>query len=276
MQQSLLGGGERYFLPAGVQGVYSTGVRKDGRNLVDEARQRGFTIVRTREELLALSADTPRVLGLFADRHMFNAMPEERLNASKLPHYQSDAPTIAEMTDVALRILDAGGKRFLLVVEEEGTDNFGNHNNAAGVFEALRLADAAIGVAHEFVLAHPETLLLTAADSDAGGMRMYGLALHPDKPKPDTLPEHDRNGAPMDGVNGAGTPPFWSMPDRNGVRLPFGVVWATNDDISGGVLVRAVGLNSHLVAGSMDNTDITRVMRITLFGSDQSHDQDDH
>jgi len=32
------------------------------------------------------------------------------------------------------------------------------------------------------------------------------------------------------------------------------------------VLVRAEGLNSHLVRGSFDNTDIARLMRLTLFG----------
>ena len=270
----ILGGGERYFLPAGEQGVHGAGTRDDGRNLIDEARQLGFTVVFNRNDLLALSRETERVLGIFADRHTFNAMSEERLNASKLPHYQPDAPTIAEMTDVALRILHAKGKQFLLVVEEEGTDNFGNHNNAAGVFEAMQRTDESFGVARTYVTLHPRTLLITAADSDAGGMRMYGLVLHPDKPTPEVVPEHDRNGAPMDGVNGTGTAPFWSMPDRHGVRLPFAVAWASGDDVSGGVLVRAAGLNSHLVNGSMDNTDITRVMRITLFGSESEKSED--
>ncbi len=264
----ILGGGERYCLPAGRRGVYGVGVRDDGRNLVDEAKQLGYTVVHSRQQLLALSDDTSKVLGLFADKHTFHAATEERLAASKLPHYQPEAPTIAEMTDVALRILNAKNTRFLLVIEEEGTDNFGNHNNAAGVFEALHRADEAIGVSRAFVEAHPNTLVLTAADSDAGGMRMYGLVLHPDKPKPDVLPEYDRNGAPIDGVGGTGTQPFWSKPDRNGQRLPFGIVWAANDDISGGVVVRAAGINSKLVYGSMDNTDIARVIRATLFGDE--------
>jgi hypothetical protein len=38
------------------------------------------------------------------------------------------------------------------------------------------------------------------------------------------------------------------------------------EDVSGGVLVRAEGLNSELVHGSFDNTDVARVIRATLFG----------
>ena len=71
----------------------------------------------------------------------------------------------------------------------------------------------------------------------------------------------------MDGLGGSGTAPFLAAPDRNGRRLPFGVVWASQDDVSGGVLVRAEGLNSHLVHGSFDNTEIAKLIRTTLFGN---------
>ena len=262
----LLGAGERYFRPQDAAGVHGPGVRTDGRDLVAEARARGYAVVFTRQELLALPADTIRVLGLFAHGHTFNARPEEVLRAAGTPRWAPGAPTVAEMTDAALRILARGDRRFLLVVEEEATDNFGNVNNAAGVLEALGRADAAIGVARELLARRPDTLILTCADSDAGGLRMRGLTMPPGAEVPATLPERDPNGAPIDGVDGAGTAPFIAAPDRAGRRLPFLVSWAARDDVSGGVLVRAEGMMADRVRGSMDNTEVTGLMRQVLFG----------
>ncbi len=277
----LLSGGERHFLPEGVQGVHGPGDRADDRNLLDEAREAGYTVVRTLDELQALPDDTHKVLGLFASYHTFNDQPEEDLVRHNLPMYWPEAPSLKQMTDKALRILTAKGKRFLLVVEEEGTDNFGNKNNARGLIEAGRRADEAIGLCRAYVHKHPRTLLVTAADSDGGGMRVVGMPILPDDPEPaiasehnytptdlEPLPATDRNGAPLDGVNGTATVPFVAAPDRFGQRLPFAVVWAARDDVSGGILVRGEGLNSHLIRGNMDNVDITRVMRLTLFGTE--------
>jgi alkaline phosphatase len=265
----LLSGGERHFLPKGVDGVHGPGDRGDDRNLIEEAKQAGYTVVRTKEELEALPNDVEKVLGLFASYHTFNDKSEEYLAQRNLPMYDPEAPSVAEMTEAALRILTAKGKRFLLVIEEEGTDNFGNKNNAAGLIEAGRRADAAIGVSRRYIAEHPDTLLITAADSDAGGMRVVGIPMRGRDEIPATLPATDRNGAPMDGVAGTGTAPFVAAPDRFGQRLPFAVVWAAHDDVSGGILVRGEGLNSERIRGSFDNTDIPRLIRFTLFGTEK-------
>lgn len=265
----ILGGGEKYFLPEGVQGRHGKGTRKDGQNLIELAAERGYTIVYIRDELRALSPTSPeatKVLGIFASSNTFNDRKEEDLAASKLPMYAPDAPTIGEMTDFALKRLSRDGQRFLLVVEEEGTDNFGNNNNASGMLEAMRRADEAIGVARRFVAEHPDTLLITAADSDAGGMKLVGLAMGDRDTPPDRLPERDSNGSPQDGVDGTASRPFLAAPDRHGRRLPFAIVWAAHGDLSGGILVRAEGFNAHLVRGSMDNTQIPELIRLTLFG----------
>ncbi|MEO1535706.1 MAG: alkaline phosphatase, partial [Planctomycetota bacterium] len=192
----LLSGGERYFLPEGIEGVHGPGSRTDGRNLIEEARQAGYTVVRTRDELLSLSSGTERVLGLFARSSTFNAKPEETLKQEGLDEFDPDAPAIAEMTEVAIRVLSRNGQDFLLIVEEEGTDNFGNKNNASGVLEAARRADDAIGVARRHLESDPDTLIITTADSDGGGLRMVGIPMPPGATVPDTLPERDANGAP--------------------------------------------------------------------------------
>lgn len=263
----ILSGGEVLLLPEGEVGRHGlVGVRADGLNLIERARELGYEVVYTRAELLALPTQTRRVLGVFAGYHTFNDYTEEELRADGLPLYKASAPTVAEMTQVALRLLEARRERFLLVVEEEGSDNFANVNNAIGAMTALTRADAALGVALDFVDRNPGTLLLTVADSDAGGMQVYPIR----DPSPNVpflvLPPTTRNGGALDGIDGSGTPPFMSMPDRFGQRWPFAIAWASFDDNLGGIVARAHGLNAALLPVTADNTDIYRILYATLFG----------
>lgn len=261
----LFGGGEAMLLPEGVIGRHGKpGIRKDGRNLIERATELGYVIVYTREELKSLPDDSERVLGVFAAWHTFNDMTEEKLAEKGLPLYDPSAPTLAEMTEAALRILSKKGEQFLLVVEEEGSDNFANDNNAKGAIEALRRADAAIGVARGFVEQHPRTMLVTGADSDAGGMSIWGMDDDADPSLP--LPASSKSGGAMDGTEGTQTLPFVSAPDAAGRRIPFGIAWAGEEDMQGHVVARAHGANAQFLTNNVQNTDIYHLMYLTLFG----------
>lgn len=263
----IMGGGEVLLLPEGVVGRFQVpGVRKDGVNLIDRARELGYEVVYTRDELLALPSETEKVLGVFAAAHTFLDQSEEALKEQGLSLYWFWVPTVAEMTEAALRFLKASNRSFLLVVEEEGSDNFANNNNAIGTLTALSRADDAIGVALEFVETNPSTLLLTAADSDAGGMEVYPIRDADSLVAEEPLPANTRNGGALDGREGTGTPPFLSQPDQLGERWPFGIAWASFDDLLGGVVAKAHGLNARLLPLNVDNTDIYRMMYATLFG----------
>lgn len=262
----LLGGGEAWFLPAGVAGRHGPGQRTDGRNLVEEARAAGYTLLHTREELLAATPDpAAKYLGLFATDHTFNDQTEEDLRAAGLSPYQPQAPTYAEMIDFALRVLAPRPGGFFLVAEEEGTDNFANKNNAAASLAAHARADAGIGVARAFLEREPATLVLVASDSNAGNLTVMSPragSFDPAAP----LPPRDPNGAPIDGRDGTGTPPFLARPDETGRALAFWVLWGTRDDSSGGVIARADGLNADRLGIRVDNIDLYRLMYLTLFG----------
>jgi alkaline phosphatase len=261
----ILSGGEILLLPEGMMGKHGQpGVRKDGRNLILQAEELGYQIVYTRDELYALSSETEKVLGVFAPGHTFNDFTEEYLREHNLPLYFETSPTLAEMLEVSLKILENKKQPFLLVLEEEGSDNFANQNNAMGTLESLRRADSALGLAMKYIEKYPNTLLLIAADSDAGGMHMIGVR---DPAKFETpLPPTMENGAPFDGREGTSTPPFIAAPDRFGRQLRFGICWASSDDLGGGVVAKAHGLNAHLLPKNVDNTDIYRMMHTTLFG----------
>jgi alkaline phosphatase len=264
----ILGGGEAYFLPKGVTGRHGAGLREDGRNLIEEARTAGYTVVFTREELAAVPAETTHLLGLFAAVNTYDDRNEETLRAAKSPIYAPNAPTVAEMERAALRILARQPNGFFLAVEEEGSDNFSNCHNAAGLIEAMRRADEAIAVAEEFRVNAPNTLVLVAADSSASGAQLVAMpekegVIVAGKPLPTTIPNDP---APLDGVDGRNTVPFLAKPDRTGRVLPFAVAWASFEDGGDPVVVRAVGPNSALLRGSIDNTAIYRAIYTTLFG----------
>ena len=269
----ILVGGEEFFLPEEVKGRFGPGKRKDDRNLIEEAKTAGYRVIYTKEELAALNESAGKVLGIFAGDDTFNDETEEELAAANLPNYKAEAPTIAEMTAAALRIF--GKRQFLLVAEEEGTDNFGNANNAEGVLEALRRADEGLGVVLDYIDEHPDTLVLTCADSEAGGSDAFGLrGAKYEKPLIET--GHDKNGAPVDGVErtseGGVAETFVSAPDKAGRRHEFVVVWASAMDTSGGIVARAAGLNAEKVKGSFDNTAVYPLLYETLFGEAPRND----
>jgi len=259
----IMSGGEDYLLPKGVKGIFGEGKREDDLNLIEWAKENGYTIIYNKKELKVTPYNVNKVLGVFAAGHTFNDKSEEELKVLGLQNFNPGAPTIADMTEFALRFFESKGKQFLLVVEEEGTDNFGNHTNANGMLEALKRADDAIGVASEFVDNNKNTMLITAADSEAGGMEIIGNDFLKDG---EPVPEKDKTGSMYDGRFGTSTVPFKSMPDKFGSAHNFVVAWSTSYDVCGAVVARAKGLNEHLMHGSINNTDIYRFMYATLFG----------
>lgn len=264
----ILGGGERFLLPEGVDGRFGPGMRKDGRNLVEEARENGYQVVYSRDELLALDpAKCGRVLGVFAYSHTFHDLPEEILEAKGLPLYVPEAPTLAEMTRFAIAMLSADDKDYFLVVEEEGSDNFANMNNASGMMEALRRADEAFAVALDALESRPDTLLVTAADSDAGGIQLLCPPRSSKKAfdKEERLPGRTDNAAPIDGVDGTLSRPFVSAPDARGESFAFGFAWSAYADVAGGILARAAGHQADSLPLHADNTDIYRILYRALF-----------
>ena len=118
----------------------------------------------------------------------------------------------------------------------------------------------------KFVEENPNTLLITAADSDAGAMQVVGLRDSSRFNKP--VPANTYNGAPLDGINGSETLPFIAKPDQFGNELTIIITWATSYDVMGAVVAKAHGFNSEFLPNNVDNTDIYRLTYKTLFGKD--------
>jgi alkaline phosphatase len=317
----MLGGGEGFFLPAATPAceteitlecyVHTDPLngrgpsREDGRNLLAEASELGYEVVRTRAEFETLWARieaepdfTPMVLGLFARDDMFNDTTEEQLIARDLVDASMaetregeliiwgsrtgtlgyNPPTPAEMNTLALEVLRrhsaAAGTPFYLVSEVESTDNLANNANAIGSLRALKAADDSIGVFREFIAANPNTMLLTAADSDGGGLQLFSPAPR-DEENVTTSSGNPtgfglNQGFPLDGVAGQNTAPFVAAPDAFGAEMDFAVGWVGTNDIAGGIISRAAGINASLLgtefSTQFDSADVYRLQYVTLFG----------
>lgn len=257
----VLGGGERWFLPKGARGVHGEGRRTDGRDLLAEARRAGYVVVRTADELAAVPPGTRRVLGLFAAEHTFNEGTERNLARGGLPLFQPQAPRFDTMIRAALGFLADSPQGFLLVGNEEATDNLAGDNHAGGVLEAGRGADRAIAVALEAAERDPRLTVVVASDSDCGGLQVVS----DDLVAGGRIRGRAANGAPIDGDGGR---PFLAAPNREGVRLPFVIHWANDGDLAGGIVARGRGPGAALIQGTIDSTDIYRALYLGLFARD--------
>ena len=286
-----------------------------------------------RRALTANPTYAPRVLGLFAFQDTFNDRNEQDLInrgfvragvapgvVGPAPNKQSrlvlwgdfeatepgfNPPTFTEMTEVALTILSRAAaqqptpdrQRFFLVAENESVDNFGNNTNAVGMLHAMEDADRAIGAALAFQrrAGNERTLILTAADSDAGGMTVVSGTTAGVTPTTGILPPgtapnitgtvtSNPSAAPttgtlppatvvtnfVDGVEGRQSPMFVTEPDQFGNRSQFGIIWPGSSDYHGGILSRAAGVNAGMLrthfSTRFDNIDVYRLMHATLYG----------
>jgi alkaline phosphatase len=257
----VLGGGESWFLPKGARGVHGAGQRSDGRDLVAEARRAGYVVVHTAEELAAVPAGTRRLLGLFAADHTYNEGTERSLARSGRPVFQPQAPRFDAMIAKALAMLADAPNGFLLVGNEEATDNLAGDNHGAAVLESGRGADRAIAAAIAAADRDPRITIVVASDSDCGGLQVVSDDLVAGA----RVPARAANGAPIDGDAGR---PFLAAPDRAGVRLPFVLHWANDGDLAGGIVARGRGPGARLIEGTIDSTDVYRALYLGLFGRD--------
>ncbi len=145
----LLGGGKKYFIP---QSVTGSG-RKDDYNLLEMAKQMGYTVVESREALQQVNS--PYVLGLFAMNGLTTREPE---------------PSLAEMTAKALDILSRDPDGFFLMVEGSQIDWGGHANDRDKVIRQTRLFDEAVNVGVQFAKTHGNTLVVVVADHETGGL----------------------------------------------------------------------------------------------------------
>ncbi|WP_100013070.1 alkaline phosphatase [Lentibacillus sediminis] len=153
----LLGGGKNNFLPA------SEGGNQEEANLLEQAEEQGYDFVETRDELLDSDIeveDGEKLLGLFADGAL---SPEMHRDAE-------EEPSLAEMTDNAIDVLEEDQDGFFLMVEGSQIDWAGHDNDAAWAMTDVEAFELAVEEAMEFAEEDGETLVIVGGDHETGGM----------------------------------------------------------------------------------------------------------
>lgn len=165
-----LGGGAKSFAEKANAGDF-----KD-KTLLDQAKERGYVIVTSLDEMNAVKAanqDQP-LLGLFSEGNMpvrwkgpkaindgaLKAPIECEVNAERT----ADIPTLAEMTEKAIELLNQNEKGFFLQVEGASIDKQDHAANACGQIGETVDLDEAVQVGLEFAKKAGNTLIIVTAD----------------------------------------------------------------------------------------------------------------
>lgn len=170
----LLGGGRCYFKPQSDP----TSCRSDDLDLFGFAQEKGYHVMQNRSAFdaflgnggYATNANLPYI-GLFNDDQMMY-----EIDRSKAPEKE---PSLLEMTEAALGTLDRvtsnSTKGYFIMIEASRIDHAGHANDAAAhVLDSIMYNDV-LAFVQEWIEEHPDTLLMSAADHECGGLTTNGF-----------------------------------------------------------------------------------------------------
>lgn len=146
----LLGGGAKFFLPD---------VQK-GKNLIQEAIQKGYTIVSNQDELKA--ANGHKLLGLFHPSYMSFKLDRKWLD--------SNEPSLTNMTSKAIEFLTKENRGFFLMVEGGRIDHASHASDITSVWKEVIEFDQAVNYAVDWAAKDGETLVIVLADHETMGL----------------------------------------------------------------------------------------------------------
>jgi len=158
----LLGGGRDNFLPT-IATANGKGKRTDGRDLIAEMKNQGYSFAGTGTELAAVDTKTThKLFGLFNASHMEYELDRVKKNI--------DEPSLTDMTLKAIDVLGQNPSGFFLLVEGGRIDHALHGTNAKRVMEDTIAFDDAIKAAlEEMKKRDPDlknTLIVITADHD--------------------------------------------------------------------------------------------------------------
>lgn len=275
-----MGGGRTKFIPQEIndpEHQKTKGERLDGRNLTEEwlKKYKASNYVLDREGFEKVDVSkTDHLLGLFEPSHMQYEHDRKETRQKE--------PSLTEMTSKSIDILSRNKKGYFLMVESGRIDHAHHNGNAfRALTETIELSNAVRAAAQKVNL--NETLIIVTADHShtftiAGyptrGNDILGLVREVDgKGMVEEKPVTDTNKKPFTTLGYANGKGFRKdgRPDltQEEVTKPDYKQEATvplADETHGGedVGIFAIGVNSHLIRGSMEENWIFYVMADAL------------
>jgi alkaline phosphatase len=198
-------------------------------NFIRIAEQNGYTVVHTREEMIK-SSGVSKLLGLFRYVSLTPAYRKHRIKKS------AEEPSLAEMTQISLDILEKNPNGFFLMVEGSQIDWANHANNIEYQISEILEFDKAVKVVLDWLAQNPsrlnETLLVIIPDHDCGGFAVTG--------------------------------PEERIIEKPGEYVKAKWIWGhhTGED----TIIWSQGPYSKFLGKAIDNTDIFYIMRAALNG----------
>lgn len=275
-----MGGGRSNFLPATAADPEDQGEkgRRKGRNLVDEWTGRGGAFVYDQKGFDAIDpATTGPVLGLFERGHMEFELDRAKDTAGE--------PSLTQMTEKAIRLLQRSPKGYFLMVEGGRIDHAHHGGNAKrALLETIELSRA---VQRATELAGNDTLIIVTADHSHAffmsgyptrGNPILGLVVTNNDLTglPETAPFKARDGKPYTTLGygngpgaiaaGAGERPDLTNVDTTADDYLQQAVVPLGSETHGGedVVIYARGPHAYLIQGTMEENAIYFVMARAL------------
>ncbi|WPD21510.1 MAG: alkaline phosphatase [Candidatus Electrothrix scaldis] len=137
--------------------------RKDERNLLKEARKKGYTLSFTKDQLA--EAKGKKVLGLFSSSAMDNAIKANKAKDDP----ERAIPSLREMTAKGLELLARNKKGFFLMVEAGQIDWAGHANDTGLLLQEMIKLNNTLEYILDWTAKRDDTLLLVTADHETGG-----------------------------------------------------------------------------------------------------------
>ena len=125
----------------------------------------GYTNVTNAEELAAVDTESREyLLGLFTNSHMSYEVDRAQPGL--------DEPSLAEMTAVALDVLDNDPEGFFVSIEAGRIDHACHDHDITGSIWDTLAFDEAVQVALDYQAEHPDVLVVATADHETGGLSL--------------------------------------------------------------------------------------------------------
>lgn len=163
----MFSGGANRFVPKGtnrhIKGAFNlTSKRKDNKDLIQQAIDKGHQVVFSKSELENLS--DKKVLGLFTDYNYPNGIWFSQHKNDP----ERTIPTLLEMSKAAIEKLSKSPKGYFLMIEGGQIDWAGHQNDVATMLHEMITFNETLNWVIEHVKKNPDTLLVVTADHETG------------------------------------------------------------------------------------------------------------
>ncbi|RYP55090.1 hypothetical protein DL768_000209 [Monosporascus sp. mg162] len=167
----LFGGGRCYYKPRSDSGS----CRSDDVDLFSWAEGQGYRVMQNREQFDELEkgkgeAAVLPYIGLFNDDQMMYEIDRVR---------HETEPSLLEMVETALNTLDRATadseKGYFLMIEASRIDHAGHANDPAAHLHDIIMYNDVVDYVKKWIDDHPDTLMMSAADHECGGLTLNGF-----------------------------------------------------------------------------------------------------